>query len=140
MSTKHDDLCRTIRLYLSQLDILSIDTPTPGLLFTKNGTPVRSTGKGKLDIHACAPLRFYDINGSPIRVFNKRGQEIIEVGQFIAIDAKIGRDKFKTDQASYAKAVKRHGGLAFAAYHIQDVYDELLKAGIIDETIPRPDR
>ena len=129
MSTKHDDLCRTIRLYLSQLNILSIDTPTPGLLFTKNGTPVRSTGKGKLDIHACAPITVYDKQGSPRKV-----------GVFLAIDAKIGKDKLHTEQLSYKKAVDRHGGIAFAAYSLTDVYDELLKAGIIDETNARPDR
>ena len=129
MSAKHNDLVREIRLYLSSLNILSIDTPTPGLLFTKDGRPVKSTGKGKLDIHACAPMTVYDKDNAPKRI-----------GVFVAIDAKIGKDKLHTEQLAYQRAVHNHHGIAFQAYNLTDVYDNLLKAGLIDETIPRPNR
>jgi len=121
MSAKHNDLVREIRLYLSKVGILSIDTPTPGLLFTKDGRPVKSTGKGKLDLHACAPI--------------KRGGQTY--GIFLAIDAKIGKDKLHNDQLNYARAVERHGGIAFAAYSVEDVKNILILKGVLndDETL-----
>jgi hypothetical protein len=128
MSAKHNDLVKKIRLFLSENHILSIDTPTPGILYTKAGVPVRSTGKGKLDIHACAPIQTYDKDGTQRKT-----------GLFIAIDAKIGKDKLKTEQLAYSKAVERHGGIAFAAYSVQDVYDILIQRGILDrETAIKP--
>jgi len=127
MAAKHNDLCKEIRLYLSSVGILSIDTPTPGLLFTKDQRPVKSTGKGKLDIHACAPLTLYDRQGSPRTI-----------GVYIAIDAKVGKDRLHTDQLKYSQAVHRHGGLAFAAYSVDDVRKTLIKEGMIEDDRPTP--
>ena len=128
MATQHNNLVKKIRLYLSQCGILSIDTPTPGLLFTKSGIPVKSTGKGKLDIHCCAPITVYDKDGSPHKI-----------GVYIAIDAKVGKDRLHTEQLAYSKAVQRHGGIAFAAYSLTDVYETLIERGILDrQTAPVP--
>ena len=126
MSAKHDDLCKLIRLYLSQVGILSIDTPTHGILFDPRGKPVRSSGKGKLDIHACAPVTMYDKQGTPQLT-----------GVYIAIDAKVGKDKLHDEQLNYAKAVNKRGGIAFQAYSVDDVRNMLILKGIIsDDTTP----
>ena len=107
MSVKHDDLVRAIRLYLSQIGALSVKVDTPGLLFDKAGRPVRLGRKGVMDIIAC-------VNG-----------------RFVAIDAKVGKDRLKPDQAKYAKAVDRAGGIAFAAWSVDDVALRLGAEGLL---------
>lgn len=107
MSVKHDDLVRLIRLYLSEVGALSIKIDTPGLLFDKNGRPVKLGRKGVLDIAACLKARF------------------------IAIDAKIGPDRLKPDQRKFCDAVKRAGGLAFAAWSVDDVANVLRMEGLV---------
>ena len=107
MSVQHDDLVRSIRLYLSEVGALSIKVDTPGLLFDKNGRPVKLGRKGVLDIAACLKSRF------------------------IAIDAKIGRDNLKTDQRKFANAVERAGGIAFAAWSVDDVAARLKSEGLV---------
>lgn len=108
MAQAHEDLVRSIRLFISEVGGLSIPTPTPGLLFDKVGRPVKIGRKGVLDIHAC--LR----------------------GRYIAIDAKIGRDKLKREQLAYASAVEAKGGIAFAAWSVDDVANRLKAEGLID--------
>lgn len=107
MSVAHDDLVRSIRLYLSEIGALSIHVPTPGLVFDRNGKQIKLGKKGVLDIAAC-------LNG-----------------RFIAIDAKIGRDKLKPDQVNYANAVTRSGGIAFAAWSVDDVIQRLEYEGLV---------
>lgn len=107
MSVPHDDLVRRIRLYLSEVGALSVKIDTPGLLFDKVGRPVKLGRKGVLDIAACLK------------------------GRFVAIDAKIGRDNLKTDQKKYARAVERSGGIAFAAWSVDDVAERLKAEGLI---------
>lgn len=107
MSIPHDDLVRKIRLYLSEIGALSVKIDTPGLLFDKAGRPVKLGRKGVLDIAACVKSRF------------------------VAIDAKIGRDNLKPDQAKYAAAVERSGGVAFAAWSVDDVADRLRLEGLL---------
>jgi hypothetical protein len=107
MSVPHDDLVRSIRLYLSEVDGLSIKVDTPGLLFDKCGTPVKIGTKGVLDINACLK------------------------GRFIAIDAKIGRDRLSPTQVNFADSVERAGGIAFAAYSVDDVANRLRMEGLL---------
>ncbi len=107
MSVPHDDLVRSIRLFISEIGGISISTPTPGLLFDKIGRPVKVGTKGVLDLHACIK------------------------GRFVTIDAKIGKDRLKPDQVKYATAVEQKGGLAFAAWSVDDVRDRLTLEGLI---------
>lgn len=107
MSVRHDDLVRSIRLYLSEVGALSIKIDTPGLLYDKNGRPVKLGRKGVLDIAACLK------------------------GRAVWIDAKIGRDNLKTDQRKFAHAVERAGGIAFAAWSVDDVAARLKAEGLI---------
>ena len=108
MSQSHEDLVHEIRLYISEIGGLSIPTPTPGLLFDKVGRPVKIGRKGVLDIHACIK------------------------GRYVAIDAKIGRDRLKREQLAYAKAVEAKGGIAFAAWSVDDVANRLKAEGLAD--------
>lgn len=107
MSVLHDDLVREIRIYLSEIGALSIKIDTPGLLFDKFGKPIKIGRKGVLDIAACLKSRF------------------------IAIDAKIGKDRLKPDQMKFANAVARAGGIAFAAWSVGDVESRLKGEGLI---------
>lgn len=106
MSVKHDDLVREIRMFISEAGGISIKTDTPGLLFDKVGRPVKIGTKGILDIHACIG------------------------GRFVAIDAKIGKDRLKPDQRKYAHAVEAKGGIAFAAHSVDDVRARLTAEGL----------
>lgn len=107
MSVPHDDLVRAIRLHISEIGGLSIKVDTPGLLYDRNGTPVKIGTKGVLDICACVR------------------------GRYVAIDAKIGRDRLSPTQVSFADAVGRAGGIAFAARSIEDVTDRLRMEGLL---------
>ncbi len=107
MSAKHDDLVREIRLFISEIGGVSIKTDTPGLLFDKIGRPVKVGTKGVLDVHACVR------------------------GRFVAIDAKIGKDRLSSDQRRYAHAVEAKGGIAIAAHSIEDVRSRLVSEGLI---------
>lgn len=107
MSAPHDDLVRSIRLYISSIGGISIHTQTPGLLFDRHHKPVKIGTKGTLDVHACIK------------------------GRFVTIDAKIGRDKLKPDQQNYANAVIDKGGVAFAAWSVADVTTKLTAEGLI---------
>lgn len=108
MARAHEDLINAIRLYISEIGGLSIKTETPGLLFDKVGRPVKIGRKGVLDVHACIK------------------------GKFVAIDAKTGRDRLKREQLAYATAVEAKGGIAFAAWSVDDVKQRLKAEGLID--------
>jgi hypothetical protein len=107
MSVRHDDLVRSIRLYLSEVGAISIKVDTPGLLYDRNQTPVRIGTKGVLDINACMK------------------------GRFLAIDAKIGKDRLNPSQLDFVAAVERAGGIAFAAWSIDDVANRLRMEGLL---------
>lgn len=107
MSVKHDDLVRAIRLYISEIGGLSVKIDTPGLLYDKNGRPVKLGRKGVLDIAA------------------------VVRGKAIWIDAKVGRDTLKPDQRKFAHAVARAGGIAFAAWSVDDVAGALKREGLV---------
>ena len=107
MSVPHDDLVRSLRLYLSEIGALSIKVDTPGLLYDRNHTPVKIGTKGVLDINACVR------------------------GRFVSIDAKIGRDRLSPTQANYVAAVEKAGGIAFAAWSIDDVAHRLTMEGLL---------
>lgn len=107
MSAPHDDLVRKIRIFISEIGGLSCHIETPGLLFDKVGRPVKIGKKGRLDIAATIK------------------------GRSVWIDAKIGRDKLKPDQQKFAAAVQRAGGLAFAAWSVDDVRDTLRVEGLL---------
>lgn len=108
MSQPHTDLVNAIRLYLSEIGGLSINVDTPGLLYDRNGNPVKIGQKGVLDIAACIK------------------------GRFVAIDAKIGKDRLRGKQPQFCAAVERAGGIAFAAHSVDDVANALRLEGLLD--------
>ena len=108
MSGPHTDLVNRIRLYLSEIGAMAVPVDTPGLLYTRNGDPVKFGTKGALDIAAT-------LNG-----------------RAIWIDAKIGRDHLKPDQVRFCAAQERAGGSAFAAWSTDDVADRLRMEGLIN--------
>lgn len=106
MSVAHDDLVREIMLYLSEVGALPIKIDTHGLLFDRNGKPVKVGTKGVLDVLSCLKSRF------------------------IAIDAKVGKDRFSKEQSNFASAVERAGGIAFEAWSVEDVANRLRLEGL----------
>ena len=108
MSATHNDLVREIRLYLSEVGAVSVPVDTPGLLYTRDGRPAKFGTKGALDITATIK------------------------GRAIWIDAKIGRDRLKPDQVKIAAAQERAGGIAFAAWSVDDVANRLQAEGLLD--------
>lgn len=108
MSAAHNDLVREIRLYLSGVGAVSVPVDTPGLLYTRDGRPAKFGTKGALDITATIK------------------------GRAIWIDAKIGRDRLKPDQVKFAAAQERAGGIAFAAWSVDDVANRLQAEGLLD--------
>ena len=107
MSAVHNDLVREIRLYLSEIGGMSVPVDTPGLLFTRDGRPAKFGTKGALDITATIK------------------------GRAVWIDAKIGKDRLKPDQLKFAAAQEKAGGIAFAAWSVDDVADRLRMEGLI---------
>ena len=111
MSAVHNDLVRTIRLYLSETfgpEAISVPVDTPGLLYTRDGRPAKFGVKGTLDIAAT-------VKGRPVW-----------------IDAKIGKDRLKPAQVKFCQAQERAGGIAFAAWSVDDVHARLIAEGLID--------
>ena len=107
MSGPHTDLVNSIRLYLSEVGAMSVPVDTPGLLYTRDGRPAKFGTKGALDI--AATLK----------------------GRAIWIDAKIGRDRLKPAQLKFVAAQEKAGGIAFAAWSIDDVANRLTQEGLI---------
>lgn len=107
MSAPHDDLVKRIRIFISEIGGLSCHIETPGLLFDRHGKPVKIGKKGRLDI--AATIR----------------------GRSVWIDAKIGKDRLKPDQQKFAQAVINAGGIAFAAWSVEDVRDRLAKEALL---------
>lgn len=108
MSARHTDLVNEIRLYLSTIGAMSVPVDTPGLLYTRDGRPAKFGVKGALDI--AATLK----------------------GRAIWIDAKTGQDRLKPAQVKFAEAQERAGGIAFAAWSVDDVANRLRMEGLID--------
>lgn len=108
MSRQHDDLVNAIMLYVSSIGGCCTQVDTPGLLFTRDGRPVKIGTKGVLDIEATIK------------------------GRSVKIDAKIGKDRMRTDQVKYAAAVERAGGIAFAARSVEEVKARLILEGLAD--------
>ncbi|OGT55499.1 MAG: hypothetical protein A3E01_09330 [Gammaproteobacteria bacterium RIFCSPHIGHO2_12_FULL_63_22] len=107
MSAKHDDLVNLIRLYLSEIGAVSVSVDTPGLLYTRDGRPAKFGTKGALDIAATFK------------------------GRAIWIDAKTGKDRLKPAQVKFAVAQERAGGIAFAAWSVDDVRARLAAEGLL---------
>ncbi len=108
MSTAHTDLVNEIRLYLSTIGAMSVPIDTPGLLYTRDGRPAKFGTKGALDI--AATLK----------------------GRAIWIDAKTGKDRLKPAQIKFANAQAEAGGIAFAAWSVDDVRNRLMTEGLIN--------
>lgn len=108
MSAAHNDLVRSIRLYLSEVGAVSVPIDTPGLLYTRQGVPAKFGTKGTLDI--AATLK----------------------GRAVWIDAKIGKDRLKPAQVNFCQAQERAGGIAFAAWSVEDVEARLRQEGLLD--------
>lgn len=104
----HNDLVNSIRLFISEIGGMAVPVDTPGLLYTRDGRPAKFGTKGALDIAATIK------------------------GRSVWIDAKTGRDRLKPAQVKFSEAVKRAGGVAFAAWSVDDVRDRLHKEGLID--------
>lgn len=107
MSAPHNDLVRLIRLFISEIGGVSVPVDTPGLLYTRDGRPAKFGVKGTLDIAATVK------------------------GRAVWIDAKIGRDRLKPAQEKFCEAVKRAGGIAFVAWSVDDVRDQLAREGLL---------
>lgn len=107
MSGPHTDLVNRIRLYLSEIGAMSVPIDTPGLLYTRDGRPAMFGTKGALDIAAT-------LNG-----------------RSIWIDAKIGRDRLKPAQVKFCAAQEKAGGIAFAAWSVEDVANRLRMEGLL---------
>jgi hypothetical protein len=107
MSAPHTDLVNRIRLYISQIGGMSTPIDTPGLLYTRDGRPAMFGTKGALDIAATIK------------------------GRAVWIDAKCGRDRLKPAQAKFCAAVEAAGGIAFAAWSVEDVAKRLAAEGLI---------
>lgn len=107
MTTPHTDLINKIRLYISEIGGMSVPVDTPGLLYTRDGRPAKFGTKGALDIAATIQ------------------------GRSVWIDAKTGKDRLKPDQVKFCNAVNRAGGVAFAAYSVDDVRDRLTLEGLV---------
>jgi len=108
MSGPHTDLVNEIRLYLSSIGAMSVPVDTPGLLYSKDGTPVLLGKKGTLDIAATVK------------------------GRAVWIDAKIGKDRLKPKQVKFCEAQERAGGIGFAAWSVEDVANRLRMEGLLD--------
>lgn len=108
MSARHDELVREIRLFISEIGGHSIDTPVRHDLVNRQGRPVKIGVPGQYDVHAGLK------------------------GRFIAIDAKTKSDRLKVGQRNYGDAVRRAGGIAFAAWSVDDVRNRLTMEGLID--------
>jgi hypothetical protein len=106
MANKHTDLVNAIRLYLSEIGAMSVPVDTPGLLYTREGIPAKFGTKGVLDIAATVK------------------------GRAVWIDAKTGRDRLKPAQVRFCEAVERAGGIAFAAWSVEDVANRLRMEGL----------
>lgn len=107
MSAPHTDLVNKIRLFISDIGGVTANVDTPGLLYTRDGKPVRLGTKGTLDIAATVK------------------------GRAVWIDAKIGRDRLKPAQAKFCAAQERAGGIAFAAWSVDDVANRLRMEGLV---------
>jgi len=103
----HKDLINEIRLYISQIGGFSVPVDTPGLLYTKDGIPAKFGTKGALDIAATIK------------------------GRAVWIDAKTRQDRLKPTQRKFCDAVERAGGIAFAAYSVEDVANRLRMEGLL---------
>lgn len=108
MASAHTDLVNEIRLFIAEIGGMSVPVDTPGLLYTRDGRPAKFGTKGALDI--AATIR----------------------GRAVWIDAKTGKDRLKPDQVKFANAQNRAGGIAFAAWSVDDVRDRLTMEGLID--------
>jgi len=107
MSAPHTDLVNKIRLYLSEIGAMSTPIDTPGLLYTRDGRPAMFGTKGALDIAATIK------------------------GRAVWIDAKTGRDRLKPAQVNFCAAQERAGGIAFAAWSVEDVANRLRMEGLV---------
>lgn len=107
MSARHTDLVNEIRLYLAQIGAMSVPVDTPGLLYTRQGVPAKFGTKGVLDIAATVK------------------------GRAVWIDAKVGKDRLKPAQVKFCEAQQRAGGIAFAAYSVEDVANRLRMEGLL---------
>ncbi len=107
MSAPHTDLVNSIRLFISEIGGMSVPVDTPGLLYTRDGRPAKFGTKGALDIAATVK------------------------GRAIWIDAKTGSDRLKADQIKFANAQARAGGIAFAAWSVEDVANRLKIEGLL---------
>lgn len=103
----HRDLINEIRLFLSQIGAMSVPVDTPGLLYTREGIPAKFGTKGALDIAATVK------------------------GRAVWIDAKTGKDRLKPAQIKFCEAQERAGGIAFAAWSVEDVANRLRMEGLL---------
>lgn len=106
MSKAHTDLVNDIRIYMSSIGGLAIKVDTPGLLYDRNGTPVRIGTAGTWDILNCLK------------------------GRFVAIEAKVGKDDLKETQRKFGAAVRRAGGVTIVAWSVDDVIRRLAEEGL----------
>lgn len=106
MSKPHTNLVNAIRVHMSKVGALPVKVDTPGLLYSKDGKPVRIGTAGTWDTVNCLD------------------------GRFIAIEAKIGTDKLSPQQKKWGAAVRRAGGMTIVAWSVDDVIRRLEQEGL----------
>lgn len=101
----HGDLTRSILIELSPHGIAWANQT--GALKDATGRLVRYGLPGSSDILGCIK------------------------GRFIGIEVKVGRDRQRTNQADFAAAVERAGGIYILARSIDDVTGRLVAEGVL---------
>lgn len=73
-----------------------------------------------------------DANNRPVRYGLNGSSDVIAIirGRFVGIEAKVGRDKQRPNQARFAEAVRKAGGVYILARSIDDVRNTLTLEGL----------
>ena len=100
----HSDLVRSILLEISPLGLAWINNT--GALRDRDDRPVRYGLPGSSDILACIH------------------------GRFVGIEAKVGKDRQRTNQSDFATALRQAGGVYILARSVGDVLNTLQLEGL----------
>lgn len=102
----HSDLVNEILLYLAPLGLCWKNNS--GALKDNQDRLVRYGLKGSTDILACIK------------------------GRFVAVEVKVGRDRLRPAQKTFAEAVARNNGVVILARSVEDVAVNLFAHGLIE--------
>lgn len=106
MNAAHQSLLNKVKLFVSDFGrIWSQDTP--GLAYTRDGTPFKSGVKGASDL---------------IGVLRPNGQ-------LIAVEVKTGTGQLTKEQRAFGKMIESQGGIFVCARSVDDVANRLTAEG-----------